>query len=115
MSDKLKTFTILKKVHNFSLMYGMEHINVRSTYDVWLGPGVEQAVQIHQAVGLPTTHRQQHLRQRPGGPPAHSSVADPDPGPGILCPFDPWIRDPGWVKSQDPDLGCTTRIPFPRA
>jgi hypothetical protein len=26
------------------------------------------------------------------------SVADPDP-----VPFDPWIRDPGWVKSQDPD------------
>ncbi len=19
--------------------------------------------------------------------------------------FDPWIRDPGWVKKQDPDLG----------
>jgi hypothetical protein len=30
---------------------------------------------------------------------AYRSVADPDPG------FDPSIRDPGWVKSQDPDPG----------
>jgi hypothetical protein len=30
-----------------------------------------------------------------------SSVADP----GIRCLFDPWIRDPGWVKDQDPDPG----------
>jgi hypothetical protein len=21
----------------------------------------------------------------------------------IRCLFDPWIRDPGWVKNQDPD------------
>jgi hypothetical protein len=28
------------------------------------------------------------------------SVADPDP-----LPFNPWIRDPGWVKNQDPDPG----------
>ncbi len=27
-----------------------------------------------------------------------SSVADPDPGSGIGCLFDPWIRDPGWEK-----------------
>jgi hypothetical protein len=27
-----------------------------------------------------------------------TSVADPDPGSGIRCLFDPWIRDPGWVK-----------------
>jgi hypothetical protein len=33
------------------------------------------------------------------------SVADPDSGSGIGCLFDPWIRDPGWVKSQDPDPG----------
>jgi hypothetical protein len=26
------------------------------------------------------------------------SVADPDPGSGIGCIFDPWIRDPGWEK-----------------
>jgi hypothetical protein len=26
------------------------------------------------------------------------SVADPDPGSGIGCLFDPWIRDPGWEK-----------------
>jgi hypothetical protein len=34
-----------------------------------------------------------HLRksQKDG---AVSSVADPDPGSGIRCPFDPWIRDP---------------------
>jgi hypothetical protein len=24
-----------------------------------------------------------------------SNVADPDPGSGIGCLFDPWIRDPG--------------------
>jgi hypothetical protein len=26
------------------------------------------------------------------------SVADPDPGSGIGCLFDPWIQDPGWEK-----------------
>ncbi len=26
-------------------------------------------------------------------------------GSGIRCLFDPWIRDPGWVKNQDPDPG----------
>ncbi len=26
-------------------------------------------------------------------------------GCGIRCLFDPWIRDPGWVKNQDPDSG----------
>jgi hypothetical protein len=33
------------------------------------------------------------------------SVADPDPGSGIRCLFDPCIRDLGWVKKQDPDPG----------
>jgi hypothetical protein len=28
-----------------------------------------------------------------------------DPGSGIRCLFDPWIRDPGWVKSKDSDPG----------
>ncbi len=28
-----------------------------------------------------------------------TSDADTDPGPGL---FDPWIRDIGWVKNQDP-------------
>jgi hypothetical protein len=28
-----------------------------------------------------------------------------DPGSGIRCLFDPWIRDPGCVKSQDLDPG----------
>ncbi len=32
-----------------------------------------------------------------------SSVADPDPGSGAF--FNPWIQDPGWVKSKDPDPG----------
>ncbi len=32
-----------------------------------------------------------------------TSVADPQPGFGIRCLFDPWIRDPRWVKNQDPD------------
>ncbi len=27
-----------------------------------------------------------------------TSVADPDPGSGMGCLFDPWIRDPGWEK-----------------
>ncbi len=26
-------------------------------------------------------------------------------GSGIQCLFDPWIRDPGWVKNQDLDPG----------
>ncbi len=26
-------------------------------------------------------------------------------GSGIRCLFDPWIRDPGWVKSKDPGSG----------
>jgi hypothetical protein len=30
-----------------------------------------------------------------------ASVADLDPG--FRCLFDPWIRDPEWVKNQDPD------------
>ncbi len=34
---------------------------------------------------------------------------------GIRCLFDPWIRDPGWVESQHPDPGWTTRIIFSRA
>ncbi len=36
-------------------------------------------------------------------------------GSGIRCLFDPWIRDPGWVKNQDSDPGWTTRIIIPRA
>jgi hypothetical protein len=31
--------------------------------------------------------------------------ADPYPGSGIRCLFDPWIWDPGWVKNQCPDQG----------
>ncbi len=31
---------------------------------------------------------------------ARISVADPDPGYGIRCLFDAWIRDPGSVESQ---------------
>ncbi len=44
----------------------------------------------------------------------YGSVADPDPGSGIRCLFDPWIRDPGWekvsIRIRDP--GSTTRIIF---
>ncbi len=36
-------------------------------------------------------------------------------GSGIRCLFDPWIRDPGGVKNQDPDLGWTSRIISTRA
>jgi hypothetical protein len=36
-----------------------------------------------------------------------SSVADPDPGSGFQCLFDPWILDPGYgmSRSQHPDPG----------
>jgi hypothetical protein len=40
-----------------------------------------------------------------------TSVADPgsgvflSSGSGIRCLFDPWIRDPGWVKNPDPGSG----------
>jgi hypothetical protein len=34
-----------------------------------------------------------------------------DPGSGIWCLFDPWIRDPGWAKSQDPDQGSGMNNP----
>ncbi len=33
-------------------------------------------------------------------------------GSGIRCIFDPWIRDPWWVKYQDPDPEWTSRIIF---
>ncbi len=33
------------------------------------------------------------------------TVAGQCPGSGIRCLFDLWIRDPGWVKNQDPDPG----------
>ncbi len=35
-------------------------------------------------------------------------------GSGIRCLFDPWIRDPGWVKNQDPIPGWISRIIFPK-
>jgi hypothetical protein len=35
----------------------------------------------------------------------HSKNQYCESGSGIRCLFDPWIRDPGWVKSQDPDPG----------
>ncbi len=34
-----------------------------------------------------------------------------DPGSGIGCLFDPWIRDPGWVESQHPDRGSGMNNP----
>ncbi len=48
-----------------------------------------------------------HLPQDPAPPGVMNSVADPDPGSGIRCLFDPWIRDPGWLESQhqDPESG----------
>ncbi len=33
-------------------------------------------------------------------------------GSGIRCFFDSWIRDPGWIKSKDPDPGWTTWFPI---
>jgi hypothetical protein len=36
-------------------------------------------------------------------------VADPDPGSGAF--LTPWIRDPGWAKSQDPDHGSRMNYP----
>ncbi len=41
------------------------------------------------------------------------SVADSDPGSGEF--FDPWIRDLGRVRNQDPDPRSTSPIIFPRA
>ena len=38
------------------------------------------------------------------------SVADPDPGAGIRCLFDPWIRDPGSGMGFFPDPGSQTHI-----
>jgi hypothetical protein len=32
-------------------------------------------------------------------------------GSGIRCLFDPWNRDRGWVKNQDPDPGSEMNIP----
>jgi hypothetical protein len=32
-------------------------------------------------------------------------VADPEPGSGIRCLFDPCIRDPGWVKKSGSGSG----------
>jgi hypothetical protein len=31
--------------------------------------------------------------------------------PGIRGLFNPWIRDPGWVKSHDPDPGSGMNNP----
>jgi hypothetical protein len=51
---------------------------------------------------------------------ANSDKQDPAPqnqccgsGSGIWYLTDPWIRDPGGVKSQDTDPGWTTQIIFP--
>jgi hypothetical protein len=47
------------------------------------------------------------------------NIAEPDPGSGILCLFDPWIREPGWIKNsfriRDPDPRWTTRLIFSRS
>jgi hypothetical protein len=43
------------------------------------------------------------------------SVADPDPGSGIRCLFDPWIRDPGRVESQHPHPGFGIRDEQPES
>ncbi len=52
-------------------------------------------------------------------------MADPDPGSGIWCIFDPWIQDPdpGWEinpepgsrMGKNPEPGGTSQISFPRA
>ncbi len=48
-----------------------------------------------------------------------TSVEDPDPGSGAF--FDPWIRDTGWVRNQDPVPGSGSwmnnpdHTVFPRA
>jgi hypothetical protein len=34
-------------------------------------------------------------------------------GSGIQCFFYPCIRDPGWVKNQDPDLGFGSELNIP--
>jgi hypothetical protein len=44
-----------------------------------------------------------------------SSVADPGSWTDAVETPGSGIQDPGWVKNQDPDLGRTTRIIFPKA
>jgi hypothetical protein len=55
-----------------------------------------------------------------------SNVANPDPGSGLRCLFDPWIWDLGYririgdglkvrIQIPDPDPGWKTRIIFLRA
>ncbi len=39
------------------------------------------------------------------------SVADPDPGSGIGCLFDPWIRDPGLGAFLTPGSGIRDEKP----
>ncbi len=39
-------------------------------------------------------------RDKSSGRLPDSSVADPDQGYEIRCLFDPWFRDPGWVKKS---------------
>jgi hypothetical protein len=41
-----------------------------------------------------------------------TSVADRDPGSGAFLSFDPWIQDPGWVKSQPRSYFSELRNPF---
>jgi hypothetical protein len=33
------------------------------------------------------------------------------PAKWIRCLFDIWIRNPGWIKNQDPDTGSGMKIP----
>jgi hypothetical protein len=40
-----------------------------------------------------------------------SSVADPDPGSGAFLTPGSRTRDPGWVKSKDPDPGSGMNNP----
>jgi hypothetical protein len=47
----------------------------------------------YRTVGMPLLYL--HIRKKSID---YTSVADPDPGSGIGCLFDPWIRDPGWEK-----------------
>jgi hypothetical protein len=42
---------------------------------------------------------------------AEGSVADPDPGSGIRCLFDPWIRDPGSGMGRKSASGFGIRDP----
>jgi hypothetical protein len=77
-------------------------------------PFLEMFGAISVEEGEPSEEEQQDLQPHSlwKKPLFEVSVADPDPGSGIRCLFDPWIRDPGSGISffRFPDPGSQTHI-----